>query len=118
MTSRDDMLVVAERLVADELAARVGPGRFRAYSDPYDALGAMRDRRWATILLTASQVDLDGLCRAVRRLQRDARLLVLCAPSGEPRVRPLKGKTIDDYFIYPLMESDWEALSAEGSRTG
>jgi hypothetical protein len=47
-----------------------------------------------------------------------AALLVLCAPAGEPRVRQLKGKTIDDYFIYPLMESDWEALSAEGSRTG
>jgi len=118
VTSRDDMLVVAERLVADELAARVGPGRLRAYSDPYEALGAMRDRCWGTVLLTVSQVNLDGLCRAVRRLQRDARLLVLCAPADELRVRPLKGKIIDDYFIYPLMESDWEALSAEGSRTG
>ena len=110
MTPNGEMLIVADRLVADEFASRLAPSSPTARSDPYEALQAMRDRPWPLIVLTAPQPDLAGFCQAVRRLQRDARVMVLCAPAAEPQVRPLVGDTLDDYFIYPLMESDWRKL--------
>ena len=101
MTGPEELLLVADRRVSEELAGRVRPGRFVSCPDPYDALVQMQRRSWRGVVLTAPRADLAGLCRALRRLQRSARLFALCPPAAEPDVCPLAGKVLDDYFIYP-----------------
>ena len=113
------MLVLARRGVSDEFSDRVGPGKVAAFDDPYEALAAMGRGTWLRIVIEASYVGLDGLCRAVRRLQGDAKLFVLCSPAMEPEVRDLVDGAIDDYFIYPLTSDDWRTLSlAESESSG
>jgi DNA-binding response OmpR family regulator len=112
------MLVLAEPAVTDEFSDHFGPDVLSAYDDPYEALRAMESRDWTSVVIAASFVGLSGLCRAVRRLQRDARVVVLCGPATESEVRGLSDgvtaeSTIDDYFIYPLTDDEWRKVTPE-----
>ena len=116
MADSGEMLVLADRGVTDEFADRLGPDALDAFDDPFEALAAMGQGSWSSVVIAASYVGLDGLCRAVRRLQPDTRLLVLCGPGREPEVRELTdaaiaGSVIDDYYIYPLTNDEWCALA-------
>jgi diguanylate cyclase (GGDEF)-like protein len=102
VSTESAMLVLADRRVGEELAAHLGNGRCARVGEPYEALEAMGRRRWPAVVLTAPRADFAGLCRASRRLQRNARLFAVCGPAAEPDVRPLLGRPLDDYFIYPL----------------
>lgn|GEM_PF-2403151 len=116
MTGAGGMLVLAERTVTDEFSDHFGPDSLRAFDDPYEALAAMENRDWASVVIAGSYVGLRGLCRAVRRLQRNARIVVLCGPAAESEVLALVGGAsdegpIDDYFIYPLTAADWRKVT-------
>ncbi len=115
MTAGRQMLVLAELAVTDEFSDHFGPDALRAFDDPYEALGAMETRDWASVVIAASYVGLGALCRAVRRLQQNARVIVLCGPAAESEVRglvdgPAPESTIDDYFIYPLTDDEWRKV--------
>jgi len=121
VTAAGEMLVLAQRLVTDEFSVHFGDDVLKTFDDPYEALEAMGRRDWSSVVITASYVGLSGLCRAVRRLQKDARLIVLCGPATESEVRGLSDgvkaeKTIDDYFIYPLTNDEWCCLTAADQR--
>jgi len=105
-----DMLLLADGAVGRELAGLLGREQCAAVADPYEALREMSRRRWPTVVLTAGRADFPGLCRASRRLQHDSRLYAICSPAGEPEVRPLLGRPLDDYFIYPLTRRELAAL--------
>ena len=116
MTTAREMLVLAELAVTDEFSDHFGPDVLAAFDDPYEALAAMESRHWASVVIAASYVGLSGLCRAVRRLQQDARVIVLCGPATESEVRGLVDgvtaeNTIDDYFIYPLTNDEWRKIT-------
>ena len=96
MTDRRDMLLLADGPTGNRLATRLGAKRCVRFGDPYEALLEMSRRRWDTIVLTAPRKGFEGICRASRRLQADARLLAVCPPVCEPDVRPLVGKPLDD----------------------
>jgi diguanylate cyclase (GGDEF)-like protein len=106
------MLLLADPAVGQEFTSRLGPDRVQTLADPYDALEALSRRPWPVVVVAAPQPDFAGLCRACRRLQRDAVLLALCPPAAEPEVRPLTGETLDDYLIAPLTRRDWANLKA------
>ena len=115
MTSAGEMLVLAELAVTEEFSDRFGPDALVAYDDPYEALAAMEGASWSSVVIAASYVGLSGLCRAVRRLQQNARLIVLCGPATESKVRGLvdgvaSEGAINDYFIYPLTDEDWREV--------
>lgn len=117
MTAAGRMLVLAEPVVTDEFSDHFGRDALTAFDDPYEALAAMEDRDWASVVIAASYVGLSGLCRAVRRLQKDARVIVLCGPAMESEVRGLADGVavdgaIDDYFIYPLTNDEWRQVSS------
>jgi len=119
VTAAAEMLVLAEPAVTNEFSDRLGSDALRAFDDPYEALEAMESGDWTSIVIAASYVGLSGLCRAVRRLQQNARVVVLCGPATESEVRGLAGgvaaeSTIDDYFIYPLTNDEWRQLSGVG----
>ena len=121
MTAAGEMLVLAELAVTDEFSDHFGPDVLAAFDDPYEALAAMESRHWASVVIAASYVGLSGLCRAVRRLQQNARVIVLCGPAMELEVRALAGgnateSTIDDYFIYPLTNDEWRKLTGAAQR--
>ena len=123
MTAAGEMLVLAELAVTDEFSDRFGPDALAAFDDPYEALAAMESGHWASVVIAASYVGLSGLCRAVRRLQQNARVIVLCGPAMELEVRGLAGgvaaeSTIDDYFIYPLTNDEWRQLTGDGQDDG
>ena len=116
MTAADRMLVLAEPAVTDEFSDHFGSDALSAFDDPYEALAAMEDRDWASVVIAASYVGLRGLCCAVRRLQQNARVIVLCGPATESEVRGLAGGAaaegaIDDYFIYPLTNDEWREVT-------
>ena len=116
MTAAGGMLVLAELAVTDEFSDHFGPDALSAFDDPYEALGAMESRDWASVVIAASYVGLSGLCRAVRRLQQNARVIVLCGPATESEVRGLADGVaaegaIDDYFIYPLTNDEWRKIT-------
>jgi len=114
--SSQGVLLLGGAAVAHEFAARLGPERLAAFDDPYEALGAMAESSWQKVIVTACYSGLAGLCRAVRRLQGGAEVIVLCGPADEPEVRSLTGafaaaQTINDYMIYPLNDGDWDQLA-------
>ncbi|MCP4375956.1 MAG: hypothetical protein GY794_07255 [bacterium] len=115
MTTAGKMLVLARREVAGEFADRLDPDALTVFDDPYEAMEAMEGCDWSTIIITASFAGLEGLCHAVRRLQRNAKLIVLCGSAVEPEVRALTDgpadSTIDDYFIYPLTNTEWRKVT-------
>ncbi len=116
MTTNGEMLVLARRVVTDEFADCLGPDALDAFDDPYEALSAMGQGSWSSVVIAACYTGLAGLCRAVRRLQPETRLLVLCGPGAEPEVRELTDaviarSVIDDYFIYPLTNAEWRTLA-------
>jgi len=117
-----EMLVIAGREVTDALVDCTGPESVDTFDDPYEALAAMGSGDWSNVVIAASYPDLGGLCRAVRRLQTDARLTVLCSPGREPEVRqlsdPAEGSSvIDDYLIYPLTGEEWRNLAIAGDQS-
>ncbi len=105
-------LLLAEGQIGDALADRLGQERAVRCGDPYEALLETGRRPWPAIVLTAPQPDLAGLCRALRRLQRDAKLFCICPPAAEPDVRSLTEDVLDDYFIYPPADSDLAEIIA------
>jgi len=105
VSGQDQTLLVAQGRLGEALAERFGD-RCARCADPYDALLEMSRRRWPAIVMAAPQEDFEGLCRASRRLQSDARLFAVCPASAEPDVRELTGDILDDYFIYPPTRGD------------
>jgi len=90
---------------------RIGSGAsVHCCTNPYDALEAMSRRAWPAVALASRGGDLPGLCRAARRLQGRTSLFALCAPVDEAGLRPLVGKVLDDYFIYPPARQDISQL--------
>jgi len=109
------MLLLSDTAIAHEFADRLGPEHLATFDDPYEALDAMARGSWQKVIVAACYAGLAGLCRAVRRLQDSARVIVLCGPADEPEVRSLTGafaavRTVDDYMIYPLNDGDWDQL--------
>jgi len=106
VTGAPEMLLLSDEATGRELVSRLDGAPLVRHTDPYDVLMAMGDRRWPVVILSAPQDDFEGLCRALRRLQREGRLLAICPPACEPQVRPLVGAVLDDYFIFPPTRSD------------
>jgi hypothetical protein len=111
------MLVLAEQAVSEEFSDYFSDEELDVFDDPYEALAAMENGSWSSVVIAASYVGLRGLCSAVRRLQKGARLIVLCGPAMESEVRGMAGGiaaqgAIDDYFIYPLTSNEWRSLTA------
>ncbi len=102
MTSDPSLLLVAPPSARENLLSRIDrPGLVQWCAEPYQAIGEMAGRRWPAVAVAWRGGDLPGLCRAARRLQDRAGLFALCPPVDEPTVRPLVGRVLDDYFIYP-----------------
>ena len=112
MTGAGNMLVLAEPGVGEELVARIDCGKVVHHVDPYDALTDLSVGKWSGVVMTAPRGDFAGLCRAARRLQRDAKLWALCPPLAEPEVRALVDGPLDDYIIYPPTRRDLSSLRA------
>lgn len=112
MTGAPGILLLAEAAAGDQLASRLGAGRASVHADPYDALEAMERRDWPVVVIAAPRAEFAGLCRAARRLQPEAKLVALCAPSAEPEARLLLGEALDEYMIDPATRADLAALAA------
>jgi len=108
------MLLITNDQIADNLETRLDRGRCIRCEDPYEALLEMSRRRWSAVVVAGATEGFAALCRASRRLQREAKLFVLCTPAVEPEIRPLAGKVIDDYFIYPPSESELQVIAKAG----
>jgi hypothetical protein len=105
------VLLLADREVGRHMdRRRDGALAFTRCGDPYDALEAMTRPGWDAVVLTAPRADFEALCRASRRLACGVRLVALCRPVAEPDVRPLAGRFIDDYLIYPPTAGDLAEL--------
>jgi len=108
--AQPEVLLLADNALGGEFEVRLGAGRVLCRTDPYDALAELSHGRFRAVVLTAPRPDLAALCRACRRLQAAAALLAVCDPVAEPELRPLVGRSLDDYFIYPPTQSDWQVL--------
>ena len=91
MSEPVNTLLLAPQREGDDLAGRLGEATVLRTSDPYDALREMGRRRWASVVLAADEAEFPSLCRASRRLQKDARLVAMCMPAAEHATRPLAG---------------------------
>ncbi len=95
------ILLVAEPAISKQVADACGDGELTSMSDPYDALCEMGRRSFPVVMLWGGDKDYESLCRAVRRLQPDARLIGLCHPWQEVQIAPLTPGPLDDYLLYP-----------------
>ena len=119
MTAGGNMLVLADEPVREHLCRGLGETPHSVVSDPYEALSEMGRRTWPAVVLAGPRPEFDALCRAARRLCGQAGLYAVCPPAGEPRVRPLLGQPLDDYFILPLEADDLAELRrAAGAPSG
>jgi diguanylate cyclase (GGDEF)-like protein len=111
------MLLLADNELSERLVQRLSGRTVVAVADPYDALEEMGRRRFPVVVLSPTSAgpgvegEFAALCRASRRLQRDARLYALCPPRLEMEVRTLVGETLNDYFIYPPSQADLRVLA-------
>jgi len=107
MTGGANLLLLADRSDRQDLLHRIASGDLvHCCTSPYDAIEEMSRRSWPAVALSSRGGDLPGLCRAARRLQGQTSLFALCTPVDEPNLRPLVGKVLDDYFIYPPTRQD------------
>ena len=106
MSDAGNMLLLADRPAGRRLKAQIDREQIVHHTDPFDALTDMSNCRWQAVVLAGPTADFAGLCRAARRLQKDASLLAVCPPQGEPEVRALLDGPLDDYFILPPTRSD------------
>ena len=118
MIQSQEMLLVCEGPAAERLSEQLGSGRLLRRSDPYEALLELSRRQWSAVVVAGPQPGFEGLCRAMRRLQPDARLYALCPPSAEAEVRPLAGEVLDDYFIYPPTDEEMRRIADPQLRAG
>lgn len=108
MSGARRILVLAERPVSEEILSRLdGP---LVVADPYEALASLRAEEHHAVVLTAPRPELSSLCRAMRRVSAQTRLVALASVSAEPEVRTLVGRELDDYFIYPPARADLAAI--------
>lgn len=110
------MLLLADKELTDQIASCPGVPAAELVADPYDALEVMARGPLPLVVLSptaagpAGEGEFAALCRASRRLQRNARLVAMCPPRLEPEVRPLVGGTLNDYFITPPSQADLRTL--------
>ncbi len=128
MTKAGTFLLLADEVQGSEIISPFGAETVCHVDDPYALMMELSQEDWPAVLVTAPRADLAGLCRAVRRLQHNASLFVLCTPTAEPEARELAGTLIDDYFILPMRVSDvqrvrekvsgWQAKESSGMLAG
>jgi diguanylate cyclase (GGDEF)-like protein len=104
MSGNGHILLLADPPTGLELSARLGSPRI--IQDPYQAMETLGRDKCRAVVLTAPRPELASLCRAMRRLGPQAKLLALSSVAAEPEVRTLVGKGLDDYFIYPPTRAD------------
>lgn len=104
MSGNGKILLLADQPAGLELSARLGWPRI--IQDPYQAMETLGRDKCKAVVLTAPRPELASLCRAMRRLGPEAKLLALSSVAAEPEVRTLVGKGLDDYFIYPPTRAD------------
>ena len=115
--SQPDTLVVAEDRLAGELADRLGAGRCSPFRDPYDALGALHDRPWSTVVLSGLASELPGMYRAVKRLQGDARVFAWCPSEARDALSPLVDDGLEGLFASPATPQELDRCVAAIDRT-
>ena len=119
MTSSPGLLLLAARSAREALAGRLGgPGVVHCCESPYDGIREMSRRPWPAVAIASRVGDLPALCRAARRLQGDAGLFAMCHPVEEPDLKPLVGRVLDDYFIYPPTNREVAQLRRAASAAG
>jgi diguanylate cyclase (GGDEF)-like protein len=102
------ILLIGPESKAVELRRIRGQNGFAHSSDPYKALELMAGGPFDSILLAEELPDFAHLVRACRRLSPRGRVLGLCSPAGEARLRGLEGAELDDYVIYPPTAQELE----------
>jgi diguanylate cyclase (GGDEF)-like protein len=108
MSGNGQILLLADPPAGPELSARLGGSRI--IQDPYQAMETLTRDKCKAVILTAPRPELASLCRALRRLDGQAKLLALSSVAAEPEVRTLVGKGLDDYFISPPTRADVAAI--------
>jgi diguanylate cyclase (GGDEF)-like protein len=121
------MLLLADNPLSEQIAKRLagaGAPGLVAVADPYDALEAMGRREFPVVVLSPTAATPSGagefaaLCRATRRLQKNAKLYALCPPRLEMEVCELVGEALDDYFITPPSPADLRTLAEPACPVG
>jgi diguanylate cyclase (GGDEF)-like protein len=118
------MLLLADNPLSEQIAKRLGGRALVAVANPYDALEAMGCREFPVVVLSptaatpAGEGEFAALCRASRRLQKNAKLYALCPPRLEMEVCELVGEALDDYFITPPSPADLRTLTEPACPVG
>ena len=109
MTDENDILLVGEPGSLEQLRTQLGRQRATAAA-PYDAMLAMKQGQYRSVVVSAPQAELPGLCRALRRLHGDEPLMAVGPVPSEPEMRSLCGIGLDDYFISPPTRAELDRI--------
>ena len=108
------LLLLSGGRVAEEFAELCGQRSFSHCREPYAALEELARGGYDALVVAEGYSDVGGLARAVRRLGRSTRTLLLCSPAGEAELRSAEYEAIEDYFIYPPSPADLERIFGAG----
>ena len=115
MTDNGDILLLGDESVEAELS-RLGAADLVGCRQPYQALEALAGGTYATFIVAQPCPELPALVRAARRLRQSMRIYALCSPASEAELRPLAGRELDDYFIFPPSRRELERMCGREAR--
>ncbi len=113
-----NILLLANNGIAEQIKAQAGKTADRVIhrQDPYDALKELAGRKYDAVIISQDYPDLEGLVRAVRRLQKSTKIFALLSPAGEADLKTHRIDQLDDYFIFPPSREDLEMIFSSGER--
>jgi diguanylate cyclase (GGDEF)-like protein len=118
LIAANEIFVLADEKWADAISQQMVGAKVASQADAYDGLMQLGSRRWPTVILDAENDEFASLCRSVRLLQPDSRLLAMCSPALEAMVGPMVGSLLDGYFILPPDRAEIAELFSSSNRTG
>lgn len=104
------LLLLADDEAAREISRRMERPDVVRSDDAYDALLELARRRCGAVVMTAPRPELDGFARAVRRLNRQVRLLAVCPPDAPPEARAEVERLADGCCSYPPTRGELNVL--------
>jgi diguanylate cyclase (GGDEF)-like protein len=108
-TPAGDILVLADDEMSRDLATNLPPNRAVCVDDPYDVLLELARRECAAVVMTAPRDEMESFARAVRRLNDQARLLMVF-PDRDAQGRATAEGIADACCPYPPTRAELNLL--------
>ena len=90
----DKILLLSDEDLARELVSRLEVAEMTCVCDKEDALTELSKRSYSAVMLSGDRDDVEDITRAIRKLNRHAKLLAICDSRHDP------AQSLSEYFDF------------------